>query len=223
MQSRVEEVAQAMTREMGKPIREARGEAARAVQILDYFAGEGHRPMGELYEQSASGSPVFTTRRPVGVVGLITPWNFPAAIPVWKLAPALAYGNAVVLKLAVDAPRTGLHIAECFAEAGLPAGVLNVLTGSGATVGAALVRTLGDPFRMVDWQEQNLALFQALQLERGARGGDRPRRARSARARRPEPADRRGRREPGRSGGSGVCRRVLVGRAEVHCDASHLR
>jgi aldehyde dehydrogenase (NAD+) len=140
LQARVEQVAQAMTREMGKPIREARGEVARAVQILDYFAGEGHRPTGELYEQSASASPVFTSRRPVGVVGLITPWNFPAAIPVWKLAPALAYGNAVVLKLAVDAPGTGLHIAECFAEAGLPAGVLNVLTGSGSTVGAALVR-----------------------------------------------------------------------------------
>jgi len=140
LQSRVEQVAQDMTREMGKPIREARGEAARAVQILDYFAGEGLRPVGELYAQSASGNPVFTMRRPVGVVGLITPWNFPAAIPVWKLAPALAYGNAVVLKLAVDAPRTGLHVAECFAEAGLPAGVLNVLTGSGSTAGAALVR-----------------------------------------------------------------------------------
>lgn len=140
LQSRVEQVAQAMTREMGKPIREARGEAARAVQILDYYAGEGHRPVGELYAQSASGNHVFTMRRPVGVVALITPWNFPAAIPVWKLAPALAYGNAVVLKLAVDAPRTGLHIAECFAEAGLPAGVLNVLTGAGSIVGAALVR-----------------------------------------------------------------------------------
>jgi alpha-ketoglutaric semialdehyde dehydrogenase len=140
LQARVEQVAQDMTREMGKPIREARGEAARAVQILEYFAGEGHRPVGELYEQSASRNPVFTSRRPVGVVGLITPWNFPAAIPVWKLAPALAYGNAAVLKLAVDAPRTGLHIAECFAEARLPAGVLNVLTGSGSTAGAALVR-----------------------------------------------------------------------------------
>jgi alpha-ketoglutaric semialdehyde dehydrogenase len=140
LQTRVEQVAQAMTREMGKPIRESRGEATRAVQILDYFAGEGHRPMGELYEQSASGNSVFTSRRPVGVVGLITPWNFPAAIPVWKLAPALAYGNTVVLKLAIDAPRTGLYIAECFAEAGLPAGVLNVLTGSGSTAGAALVR-----------------------------------------------------------------------------------
>ena len=125
---------------MGKPIREARGEVARGVAILDFFAGEGQRPLGELYEQSATGNPVYTVRRPVGVTGLITPWNFPAAIPVWKAAPALAYGNAVVLKLALDSPRTGLHIAECFAEAGLPAGVLNILTGPGATAGAALVR-----------------------------------------------------------------------------------
>ena len=82
---------------------------------------------------------LYTVRRPLGVVGLITPWNFPIAIPVWKLAPALIYGNTVVLKLGYEAPRTGLHVAECFAEAGLPAGVLNVLTGAGSKVGAELV------------------------------------------------------------------------------------
>jgi alpha-ketoglutaric semialdehyde dehydrogenase len=139
LEARLERVAQDMALEMGKPIREARGEAARGAQILDYYAGEGQRAIGELYEQSASGGSVYTVRRPVGVVGLITPWNFPAAIPLWKSAPALAYGNTVVLKLALDAPRTGLHLAECFAEAGLPAGVLNVLTGPGSTVGAALI------------------------------------------------------------------------------------
>ncbi|HEY5058757.1 MAG TPA: aldehyde dehydrogenase family protein [Gaiellaceae bacterium] len=142
LEARLEQVAQDMTREMGKPIREARGEAGRGVAILDFFAGEGQRPVGEVYEQSGSTNPVYTLRRPVGVVGLITPWNFPAAIPLWKAAPALAYGNTVVLKLALDAPRTGLHLAECFAEAKLPAGVLNVLTGPGATAGAAIV---GDP------------------------------------------------------------------------------
>jgi aldehyde dehydrogenase (NAD+) len=140
LEARLERVAQDMTREMGKPLREARGEVARGATILDFFAGEGQRPVGELYEQSASGNPVYTVRRPVGAVGLITPWNFPAAIPLWKAAPALAYGNAVVLKLALDAPRTGLHVAECFAEAGLPPGVLNVLTGPGSIAGAALVR-----------------------------------------------------------------------------------
>jgi NAD-dependent aldehyde dehydrogenases len=140
LEARLEQVAQDMTREMGKPLRDSRGEVARGVAILEFFAGEGQRPVGELYEQSATGNPVYTVRRPVGVTGLITPWNFPAAIPIWKAAPALAYGNAVVLKLALDAPRTGLHIAECFAEAGLPTGVLNVLTGPGSIAGAALVR-----------------------------------------------------------------------------------
>lgn len=137
LEARVDEVALDMTREMGKPIREARGEAARGVAILDFYAGEGLRAVGELYEQSAGGT-VYTVRRPVGVVGLITPWNFPAAIPLWKAAPALVNGNTVVLKLALDSPRTGLHLAECFAEAGLPGGVLNVLTGRGASAGAAL-------------------------------------------------------------------------------------
>jgi aldehyde dehydrogenase (NAD+) len=140
LERRVEQIAQDMTREMGKPIREARMEAARGAAILRYFAGEGFRPVGELYQQSLSGNAVFTVRRPLGVVALITPWNFPAAIPLWKASPALAYGNTVVLKLAEDSPLTGLHIAECFDEAGLPPGVLNVVTGSGATVGAALVR-----------------------------------------------------------------------------------
>lgn len=140
LERRVEDVARDMTREMGKPIREARMEAARGAQILRYFAGEAWRPKGELYEQSATGSAVYTVRRPLGVVALITPWNFPAAIPLWKSAPALIYGNTIVIKLAQEAPMTGLHIAECFAEAGLPAGVYNVLVGRGSEVGAPLVR-----------------------------------------------------------------------------------
>ena len=138
--TRVEQIATEMTREMGKPLREARMEVARAATILRFFGGEGYRPLGELSQQTLTGGPVYTVRRPLGVVGLITPWNFPAAIPVWKLAPALAYGNAAVLKLATEAPVTGLRLAECLAEAGLPAGVLNVLTGSGSKVGSALVR-----------------------------------------------------------------------------------
>jgi aldehyde dehydrogenase (NAD+) len=140
LEARVEQVAQDMTAEMGKPLREARGEAGRAAQILRFAASEAFRPVGEHFEQAATGAQVATRRRPVGVVALITPWNFPLAIPVWKLAPALIYGNTVVLKLAYEAPLTGLHIAEAFAEADLPAGVLNVLTGRGSTVGAALVR-----------------------------------------------------------------------------------
>jgi aldehyde dehydrogenase (NAD+) len=140
IEARVEQIAQDMTAEMGKPLREARMEAARAAAILRYSAGEAFRPAGEVFEPSVANQTLYTRRRPLGVVGLITPWNFPVAIPVWKLAPALIYGNTVVLKLGYEAPRTGLHVAECFAEAGLPAGVLNVITGAGSTAGAELVR-----------------------------------------------------------------------------------
>ena len=139
LEARVEEIARDMSTEMGKPLREARLETGRAAQILRFAASEAFRPVGEHFEQAASGAQISTHRRPVGVVALITPWNFPIAIPVWKLAPALIYGNTVVLKLAYEAPLTGLHVAEAFAEAELPAGVLNVLTGRGSTVGAALV------------------------------------------------------------------------------------
>jgi aldehyde dehydrogenase (NAD+) len=140
LESRVEQIAQDMSTEMGKPLRESRGEAGRAAQILRFAASEAFRSVGEHFEQALNGAQVSTRRRPIGVVALITPWNFPIAIPIWKLAPALIYGNTVVLKLAYEAPRTGLHIAEAFAEAELPAGVLNVLTGRGSTVGAALVQ-----------------------------------------------------------------------------------
>ncbi len=139
VERRTEQIAQDMTAEMGKPLREARLEAARAATILRFSAGEVWRPVGEVFEPSVGNQRLFTVRRPLGVVGLITPWNFPIAIPVWKLAPALIYGNTVVLKLGYEAPRTGLHLAECFAEAGLPPGVLNVLTGAGSKVGAELV------------------------------------------------------------------------------------
>src|SRR5207302_6380174 len=132
-------VAQDMTLEMGKPLREARMEAGRMALILRFFAGEGFRPEGERYQQSATGSALYTMRRPVGVVGLITPWNFPAAIPAWKSAPALVYGNTVVMKLAQDAPLTGLHLAACFDEAGIPPGVFNIVIGRGSEVGTPLV------------------------------------------------------------------------------------
>jgi alpha-ketoglutaric semialdehyde dehydrogenase len=143
IEARADQVAQDMTAEMGKPLREARLETLRAATILRYAAGEAWRPIGEQYEPSVPDQRLFTLRRPLGVIGLITPWNFPIAIPVWKLAPALIYGNTVVLKLGYEAPRTGLHVAECFAEAGLPAGVLNVLTGSGSKAGAEIVSNPG--------------------------------------------------------------------------------
>jgi alpha-ketoglutaric semialdehyde dehydrogenase len=139
IEARLEEIAQDMTREMGKPLRESRVEAGRAAAILRFFSGEGWRPMGEVFEQSAAKAMVYTRRRPLGVVGLITPWNFPAAIPTWKMAPALAYGNTVVLKLAQDSPLTGLHLARALEEAELPGGVLNVVIGKGSKVGDPLV------------------------------------------------------------------------------------
>ena len=114
-------------------------ESARTAAIFRYFAGEAWRPTGELYEQSATGSTLYTLRRPLGVVGLITPWNFPAAIPAWKMAPALVYGNTVVLKLAQEAPLTGLHLAAALDEAAIPDGVLNVVIGRGSEVGTPLV------------------------------------------------------------------------------------
>jgi alpha-ketoglutaric semialdehyde dehydrogenase len=140
VEASVEEIAQDMTLEMGKPLREARLEAARAATIFRFFAGEAWRPRGELFEQGATGSPVYTVRRPLGVVGLITPWNFPAAIPAWKVGPALVYGNTVVLKVAQEAPLTGLHLAAAFDRAEIPPGVLNVVIGRGSDVGTPLVR-----------------------------------------------------------------------------------
>jgi acyl-CoA reductase-like NAD-dependent aldehyde dehydrogenase len=140
IEARAEQIAKDMTAEMGKPVRESHLETVRAATILRFAAAEAWRPVGSMYEPSLVDQRLYTLRRPVGVVGLITPWNFPIAIPAWKLGPALVYGNTVVLKLATDAPRTGLHVAECFAEAGLPPGVLNVVTGPGAKAGAELVR-----------------------------------------------------------------------------------
>ena len=112
-----------MTREMGKPLREARMEAARAAADPALLGGRGVPPgRRALPAVGHRRRRVYTVHRPVGVVGLITPWNFPAAIPAWKLAPALIYGNTVVLKLAQDSPLTGLHIARALDEAGLPGG-----------------------------------------------------------------------------------------------------
>ena len=138
--ARADLISRDMTAEMGKPLRESRLEVARAAQIFRFYAGEAWRTVGELYEQSANGSAVYTQQRPLGVVGLITPWNFPAAIPAWKSAPALIYGNTVVLKVAQEAPLTGLHLARCLQAGGIPAGVFNLVVGSGSDVGSHLVR-----------------------------------------------------------------------------------
>jgi aldehyde dehydrogenase (NAD+) len=139
LEERADQVAQDLTLEEGKTLGEARGETLRAVAILRYFAAQTTEPIGENYPSANPATFLYTTRVPVGVVGLITPWNFPIAIPVWKLAPALAFGNTVVMKPAALTPRTANHVAACLHAAGLPAGVLNVVNGSGRTVGNPLV------------------------------------------------------------------------------------
>jgi aldehyde dehydrogenase (NAD+) len=131
------EVAGLVVREVGKPIGEARAELARGVAILRYFAQLALLPSGEVFPPADGVSLLHTRRRPHGVAGLITPWNFPVAIPLWKAAPALAFGNAVLLKPAPQAPAVALRLAELFAGA-LPDGVLRVVTGLAGT-GEAVV------------------------------------------------------------------------------------
>ncbi|SFE38053.1 aldehyde dehydrogenase (NAD+) [Lentibacillus persicus] len=138
LESRQEEVAECMTREMGKTYPEAKGETARGVAILRYYAGEGMRKVGDVIPSSDSEALMFTTRAPLGVVGVITPWNFPVAIPVWKTAPALIYGNTIVLKPASEAAVTCGKVMECLQEAGIPAGVINMVTGPGSVIGQGL-------------------------------------------------------------------------------------
>ncbi len=138
LESRVDDIAETMTREMGKTFTEAIGETMRGVAILKYYAGEGMRKHGDVIPSTDKDALMFTTRAPLGVVGVITPWNFPVAIPIWKIAPALIYGNTVVFKPASETAVTGAKIIECFAEAGLPAGVINMVTGSGSTIGQGM-------------------------------------------------------------------------------------
>ncbi len=135
-----EALAQAMAREVGKPIGEARGEVARCVAILRYYAGEAVREVGEVIPAQVPGALQYTLREPLGVVALITPWNFPLAIPLWKAAPALAFGNTVVLKPAEMASHVATLLAQTAQAAGLPAGVFNVLPGAGSSVGEGLLR-----------------------------------------------------------------------------------
>ena len=138
LESKLDEIAEAMTREMGKTPPESKGETARGVAILRYYAGEGMRPVGDVIPSTDAGALMYTTRVPLGVVGVISPWNFPVAIPIWKMAPALIYGNAVVLKPAQETAVTAAKVMECFDMAGFPEGVVNMVTGSGSVIGQGL-------------------------------------------------------------------------------------
>jgi aldehyde dehydrogenase (NAD+) len=137
--ARRQELGDLLAREEGKTLPEAIGEVVRAGNIFKFHAGEALRGAGEVLASVRPGVGIEVTREPVGVVGLITPWNFPIAIPAWKLAPALAHGNTVVLKPAELVPGCAWALADILLRAGLPAGVLNLVMGRGAEVGAVLL------------------------------------------------------------------------------------
>jgi len=139
--ARQAEIADLLAREEGKALPDAAGEVQRAAQIFKFFAGEALRVPGELLASTRPGMSVEVTREPIGVVSIITPWNFPIAIPAWKIAPALAYGNAVVFKPAELVPGSAWALTEILSRAGLPAGTFNLVMGRGRDVGEAM---LGD-------------------------------------------------------------------------------
>src|SRR6188508_1231350 len=136
---RVDEIAQTLTREEGKILKEAKGEVLKGISLLEYYAGEGFRMHGKTLPSESRDTFTYTIRQPLGVVGLIAPWNFPWAIPVWKSAPAIVSGCCVVFKPAELTPATSVLLAEIYEEAGLPPGVFNMLVGSGSQVGEAMV------------------------------------------------------------------------------------
>ncbi|MFN8160986.1 MAG: aldehyde dehydrogenase family protein [Solirubrobacterales bacterium] len=139
LEDRLEPAARRLTADMGKAIRDARAEVGRSVAILRYFSGELHQPWGETYPSADRSTTLFTVEQPLGVVCAITPWNFPFAIPTWKLAPAIGFGNAAVWKPAEVASGSAVLLTEALAAAGLPGGVLNLLTGKGRKMSGALV------------------------------------------------------------------------------------
>ena len=135
---RKEDFARGMTREMGKVLAETRGDVQEAIDMTYYMAGEGRRLFGQTTPSELPNKFAMSVRQPIGVCGMITPWNFPMAIPSWKVMPALACGNTVVLKPAEDTPLSSYHLVDTMVEAGLPAGVVNLVSGDGPGAGAPL-------------------------------------------------------------------------------------
>src|SRR2546423_6256543 len=134
-----EELAQILTREEGKTVAESRGELQRSINVAEFCAGESRRMNGETIQSELPSNFAYTIKQPLGVVACVTPWNFPVAIPVWKIAPALVAGNAVVFKPATLTPATGVRIVELFAESGIPPGVPNLVLGSGSEAGDEII------------------------------------------------------------------------------------
>jgi aldehyde dehydrogenase (NAD+) len=143
LKERKEQYARDMTREMGKVLAETRGDVQEAIDEAFYVAGEGRRLFGQTTPSELQNKFAMSVRMPVGVVGLITPWNFPMAIPSWKLFPALVCGNTCVIKPATDTPLSTYNLVQTLVDAGLPPGVVNIVSGSGSAVGAALVEHPG--------------------------------------------------------------------------------
>src|SRR6478736_726892 len=164
---RVDEIAQTLTREEGKILKEARGEVMKGISLLEYYAGEGFRMGGKTLPSESRDTFTYTIRQPLGCVGLIAPWNFPWAIPVWKSAPALVAGNAVVFKPAELTPATSALLAEIYEEAGLPPGVFNMIVGRGSVVGDAMVAA--PQLRAISFTGSN-AVGNALYVKAAQRG-----------------------------------------------------
>ncbi len=164
---RADEIARIMTLEEGKILKEAKGEALKGISLLEFYAGEGFRMHGKTLPSEARDTFTYTIRRPLGVVGLISPWNFPWAIPVWKSAPALVAGNTVVFKPAELTPATAALMTEIYEEAGLPPGVFNLVVGSGSVVGEAIVSA--PAIRAVSFTGSN-AVGSALYVKAATRG-----------------------------------------------------
>ncbi len=143
MERKFEQISAEMTREEGKTLPEAKGEVRRGINIFRYFASEGSRLFGVQAPSERERVHTFSVRKPLGAVGLITPWNFPLAIPAWKAAPALVAGNTVVLKPASAAPLCAWRMVEALHEAGLPNGVINFVAGAGGELGGALLSARG--------------------------------------------------------------------------------
>src|SRR5437588_8698032 len=139
MEDDKENLAQLLTREEGKTVSEARGELQRSINVAEFVGGEARRITGETIPSELPSNFAYTIRQPHGVVAVVTPWNFPVAIPVWKIAPALVAGNTVVFKPATITAFTAMKVVEIFEEAGVPPGVLNMVVGAGSEVGDELI------------------------------------------------------------------------------------
>src|SRR6187549_545450 len=164
---RLDEIARTLTREEGKILKEARGEVLKGISLLEYYAGEGFRMHGKTLPSESRDTFTYTLRQLLGCVGLIAPWNFPWAIPVWKSAPAIVSGNAVVFKPAELTPATATILTEIYEEAGLPPGVFNMIVGRGSVVGDAMVAA--PELRAISFTGSN-AVGNALYVKAAQRG-----------------------------------------------------